>query len=215
MFRHGASRSRVRAAAARGSTRGVTGSGRRPPAGARRHDIIATIDQPTQNGSPIAPARKSPFDAECGAAGAGAFALGKMQTEFLRAAGKTRNPWNATHTPGGSSSGSAAAVALGQVPLNLARKPTGSFRPAAYYGVASCRLTCAVVRRHQPVQPYVDTPGVLARTVGDCALVIAASPMTLCSQEPLRHWRSRPVLRGLPSFKVDRGERDSGRTMPR
>jgi Asp-tRNA(Asn)/Glu-tRNA(Gln) amidotransferase A subunit family amidase len=140
-------------------------------------DIIATIDQPTQNGSPIYAGAQSPFDAECVARlrRAGGFTIGKtVTTEFaFMQPGKTRNPWNAAHTPGGSSSGSAAAVALGQVPAALGTQTNGSIiRPAAYCGVVGFKPT----RDALPFggislfSPTLDTLGVLARTVGDCAL---------------------------------------------
>ena len=141
-------------------------------------DIIATIDQPTQNGSPIYAGAQSPFDAECVTrlARAGAFAFGKtVTTEFaFMQPGKTRNPWSATHTPGGSSSGSAAAVALGQVPAALGTQTNGSIiRPAAYCGVVGFKPTKDLLPFGGITlfSPTLDTLGVLARTVGDCALM--------------------------------------------
>ena len=141
-------------------------------------DIIATIDQPTQNGSPIYAGAQSPFDAECVVRlkRAGAFALGKtVTTEFaFMQPGKTRNPWSATHTPGGSSSGSAAAVALGQVPAAFGTQTNGSIiRPAAYCGVVGFKPTKDALPFGgiSLLSPTLDTLGVLARTVGDCALM--------------------------------------------
>src|SRR5206468_10005043 len=109
-------------------------------------DIIATADQPTQLGSPIFAGAQPAVDADCivRLKRAGGFVLGKtVTTEFaFMQPGKTRNPWNAAHTPGGSSSGSAAAVALGQVSAALGTQTNGSvIRPAAYCGVVGFKPT--------------------------------------------------------------------------
>jgi Asp-tRNA(Asn)/Glu-tRNA(Gln) amidotransferase A subunit family amidase len=141
-------------------------------------DIVATVDQPTQMGSPIYAGARPVYDADCVARlrRAGGFALGKtVTTEFaFFHPGKTRNPWRAGHTPGGSSSGSAAAVALGQVPAAIGTQTNGSvIRPAAYCGVVGFKPTVDVL----PFQgvnlfsPTFDTLGVLARTVADCVLL--------------------------------------------
>ena len=139
-------------------------------------DIIATADQPTQMGSPIYSGACPPYDAECvsRARRAGGLVLGKtVTTEFaFMQPGKTRNPWNAAHTPGGSSSGSAAAVALGHVPAAIGTQTNGSvIRPAAYCGVVGFKPS-------KDALPYagvnlfsqtMDTLGVFAREVADCA----------------------------------------------
>jgi len=139
-------------------------------------DIIATADQPTQMGSAIYSSARPPYDAECvnRAKRAGALVLGKtVTTEFaFMQPGKTRNPWNAAHTPGGSSSGSAAAVALGHVPAAIGTQTNGSvIRPAAYCGVVGFKPS-------KDALPYagvnlfsqtMDTLGVFAREVADCA----------------------------------------------
>ena len=144
-------------------------------------DIIATSDQPTQLGSPIFAGAQPAFDAECvrRLKRAGGFALGKtVTTEFaFMQPGKTRNPWNAAHTPGGSSSGSAAAVALGHVCAALGTQTNGSvIRPAAYCGVVGFKPT-------KDALPYegvalfsatLDTLGVFASTVADCALIASS-----------------------------------------
>jgi Asp-tRNA(Asn)/Glu-tRNA(Gln) amidotransferase A subunit family amidase len=144
-------------------------------------DIVSTCDQPTQLGSPIFAGAQPAFDAECVVRlkRAGGFVLGKtVTTEFAyMQPGKTRNPWHAAHTPGGSSSGSAAAVALGQVPVALGTQTNGSIiRPAAYCGVVGFKPT-------KDALPYggvalfsatLDTLGVFARTVSDCALMTGA-----------------------------------------
>ena len=103
-------------------------------------DIMDTVDMPTGLGSPIYARRQPDWDAACVAAlrAAGAIVLGKtVSTEFAYfQPGKTRNPRNLLHTPGGSSSGSAAAVADGMLPLALGSQTAASVtRPAAFCGV--------------------------------------------------------------------------------
>jgi len=141
-------------------------------------DVVATADQPTQLGSPIYAGACPPFDAECVSRlkRAGGIVLGKtVTTEFaFMQPAKTRNPWNAAHTPGGSSSGSAAAVALGQVPVAIGTQTNGSvIRPAAYCGIVGFKpskdaLPFSGVNLFSPT---VDTLGLLARTVSDCAVL--------------------------------------------
>jgi Asp-tRNA(Asn)/Glu-tRNA(Gln) amidotransferase A subunit family amidase len=91
-------------------------------------DIIATSDQPTQLGSPIFAGAQPAFDAECvlRLKQAGGFALGKtVTTEFaFMQPGKTRNPWNASHTPGGSSSGRRRRWRSVMFARRWVRKPT-------------------------------------------------------------------------------------------
>ena len=104
--------------------------------------------------------------------------LGKtVTTEFaFMQPGKTRNPWNPAHTPGGSSSGSAAAVALGHVPAALGTQTNGSvIRPAAFCGVVGFKPTASALPFAGVGQfsPTLDTLGVFARNVGDCALLAA------------------------------------------
>ncbi|HEX7007888.1 MAG TPA: amidase, partial [Alphaproteobacteria bacterium] len=100
-------------------------------------DIMDTADMPTEHGSPIYRGNRPPADAAVVAAlrMAGAVIMGKtVTTEFAAFhPGKTRHPHNLDHTPGGSSSGSAAAVADGQVPLAFGTQTAGSvIRPASY-----------------------------------------------------------------------------------
>jgi Asp-tRNA(Asn)/Glu-tRNA(Gln) amidotransferase A subunit family amidase len=109
---------------------------------------------------------------------AGAFAMGKtVTTEFaFMVPNKTRNPWNPAHTPGGSSSGSAAAVAAGFVPAAIGTQTNGSvIRPAAFCGVVGYKPGTGVLSTDGilPFSPSLDQPGVFARNVEDAALVVA------------------------------------------
>ena len=144
-------------------------------------DVIDTGDMPTQYNSPFYAGFRPRVDAACVALArhAGAIVLGKtVTTEFAsRIPGPTRNPHNPAHTPGGSSSGSAAAVADGMVPLALGTQTGGSvIRPAAYCGVVGYKPTFGTINcagmKH--LSESLDTIGVLARTVEDCALAVHA-----------------------------------------
>jgi amidase len=104
----------------------------------------------------------------------GGIVMGKtVTTEFAyRSPGKTRNPWNPAHTPGGSSSGSAAAVAAGFVPVAIGTQTLGSvIRPAAFCGVVGYKPTHGAISRTgiHPFAPTLDTVGVFARSVADAA----------------------------------------------
>jgi len=144
-------------------------------------DIIDSHDQPTGYGSPIYQKHQPLADAATVALakGAGAILLGKtVTTEFAnRHPGKTRNPHNPEHTPGGSSSGSAAAVADFQVTLATGTQTGGSvIRPAAFCGVVGYKPTFG----HFPTAgmkantEWLDTIGAYARSVEDIALFRAA-----------------------------------------
>jgi len=141
-------------------------------------DIIDTADMPTENGSPLHAGRTPARDAAVveRLRATGAVLLGKtVTTEFAgRAPGKTRNPVNPAHTPGGSSSGSAAAVAASQVPLAVGSQTGGSvIRPAAYCGVFGFKPTHGLISRHGMFQlsRSLDHVGVFARTLEDVALL--------------------------------------------
>jgi aspartyl-tRNA(Asn)/glutamyl-tRNA(Gln) amidotransferase subunit A len=121
---------------------------------------------PTYDATPVARLRQ-----------AGAIILGKtVTTEFATAdPGPTRNPWHLAHTPGGSSSGSAAAVAARMIPAALGSQTYGSIqRPAAYCGVYGLKPSFGRVSRYGvfPLSWSLDHVGPLARTVTDCALVL-------------------------------------------
>ena len=104
----------------------------------------------------------------------GGLVMGKtVTTEFaFRHPGKTRNPWNPAHTPGGSSSGSAAAVAAGFVPVAIGTQTLGSvIRPAAFCGVVGYKPSFGAISRTgvHPFSTTLDTVGVFARSVADAA----------------------------------------------
>jgi Asp-tRNA(Asn)/Glu-tRNA(Gln) amidotransferase A subunit family amidase len=142
-------------------------------------DIIDTADMPTENGSVLHAGRAPSRDAGVveRLRSAGAVIMGKtVTTEFAtRTPGKTRNPHNPAHTPGGSSSGSAAAVAAGMVPLSLGSQTGGSIiRPGAYCGVFALKPTHGLVSRHGMfrLSRSLDHVGLFARTVDDLALLL-------------------------------------------
>jgi amidase len=142
-------------------------------------DIIDTHDMPTGCGSPIYAHHRPPNDAACVALAceAGAVMLGKtVTTEFaLRHPGPTTNPHNPAHTPGGSSSGSAAAVADRMVPVAFGTQTGGSIiRPASYCGVVGYKPSFDTINPTgvKPLANSFDTVGVFARCVDDCALVV-------------------------------------------
>lgn len=144
-------------------------------------DIIDVVGLPTGMGSPIyadAPPAHADAAAVALARYAGLVPLGKtVTTEFaLRTAGKTRNPHRLTHSPGGSSSGSAAAVADFQVPLAIGTQTGGSvIRPASYCGVVGYKPTFGRISRAgvKSVSESLDTVGVFARAVADAAAFAA------------------------------------------
>ncbi|PIW26281.1 MAG: amidase [Rhodospirillales bacterium CG15_BIG_FIL_POST_REV_8_21_14_020_66_15] len=140
-------------------------------------DIVDTADQPTENGSRLCAGRRPDKDATLVALlrEAGAVIMGKcVTTEFaLSAPGKTRNPHDPECTPGGSSSGSAAAVADWMVPLAIGSQTGGSMlRPASFNGVYGLKPTFGTISRAgmSPLSRRLDHPGIFARTPEDLAL---------------------------------------------
>jgi Asp-tRNA(Asn)/Glu-tRNA(Gln) amidotransferase A subunit family amidase len=140
-------------------------------------DIIDTEDYPTEWGTPIHRGRRPSRDAACVALTrrAGGVLLGKtVTTEFANLhPGPTRNPHDPARTPGGSSSGSAAAVADHMVPVALGTQTTGStIRPASFCGVFGYRPTWGEHRLHGVMEASgsLDTLGILARSLDDVAL---------------------------------------------
>ena len=144
-------------------------------------DIIATTDFPTRHGSPIYASAPRAGDASCVAIvrASGALIPGKtVTTEFAYyAPGPTTNPANPEHTPGGSSSGSAAAVADRMVPLGIGTQTAGSIiRPAAYCGIVGFKPTYGRINLGgvKPFAASLDTLGWLARDVPDIELLRSA-----------------------------------------
>ena len=144
-------------------------------------DIIDTTDMPTENGSAIFKGRQPRHDAAAVAAlrAAGAVVLGKTITTELATLtpSVTRNPRNPEHTPGGSSSGSAAAVASGMVPVALGTQTGGSvIRPAAFCGIYGFKPTFGLIARQGVLTqaPSLDTIGAFGRSLEDVALVVDA-----------------------------------------
>ncbi len=170
-------------------------------------DIVETRDMPTQNGYRGHEGRHTHRDAFCVGQlrDAGAVILGKTVTTELavRTPGKTKNPHKgptgATHTPGGSSSGSAAAVADGQVPLALGTQTGGSvIRPASFCGIHGFKPTFGWIGRGGVTQmaPWLDTVGTYGRSVEDMALC-AETMLTRDPGDPQSAPRSRPPLSSM------------------
>jgi Asp-tRNA(Asn)/Glu-tRNA(Gln) amidotransferase A subunit family amidase len=141
-------------------------------------DIFDTFDFPTAYGSPIHEGRYAVADATVvrRLRDAGAVIFGKtVTTEFATThPGPTRNPHNPEHTPGGSSSGSAAAVAAGLVPVALGTQTNGSvLRPASFCGVYGFKPSRGLLPRTGVFEqsPSLDQIGVFARTIEDLAAV--------------------------------------------
>jgi Asp-tRNA(Asn)/Glu-tRNA(Gln) amidotransferase A subunit family amidase len=163
-------------------------------------DIIATSDMPTTNGSPIYRDHVPTTDAWVveRLRNLGATIFGKtVSTEFAwRHPGPTVNPWNIGHTPGGSSSGSAAAVAAGIVPLALGTQTLGSIiRPAAFNGVVGLKPSFGAIPRigvHH-LSPSLDHVGFFARSVDDVAFALS-----LLAGSDDRDPHGRPI----PAFEV-------------
>jgi Asp-tRNA(Asn)/Glu-tRNA(Gln) amidotransferase A subunit family amidase len=144
-------------------------------------DIVDTRDMPTENGTILDEGRRPRADAAVveRLREAGAIILGKTVTTELAVyhPGKTRNPHDASRTPGGSSSGSAASVAAGMAPLAIGTQTNGSvIRPASYCGVVGFKPSRGLIsRRGILVQsPTLDSVGTFSRTVEDAALLADA-----------------------------------------
>ncbi len=151
-------------------------------------DIIHTRSLPTRMGSTAFEGFTAPADAACvrRLVAAGGYAFGKTVTTELAFMhpGKTRNPWNVRHTPGGSSQGSAAAVAAGHVPAALGTQTNGSvIRPAAYCGIVGFKPSLGAIPFDgvNLFSETLDTLGTFTRTATDAALLAA----TLMETPPL------------------------------
>ncbi len=141
-------------------------------------DIIDTKDFPTENGTVLHAGRRPQSDATVVTRlkQAGAVIIGKTVTTELAvySPGKTRNPHKLDHTPGGSSSGSAAAVACGMVPVAVGTQTNGSMiRPASFCGVYGYKPTFGYISRHLVLSQSrpLDQIGVFGRSIEDVALI--------------------------------------------
>jgi Asp-tRNA(Asn)/Glu-tRNA(Gln) amidotransferase A subunit family amidase len=191
---------RLDAAGASGPLAGV-------PVGVK--DVMDTADMPTTYGSPIYAAHHPATDAAAVAAvrAAGGIVLGKtVTTEFATfKPGPTVNPrslgLSEPHTPGGSSSGSAAAVAAGMVPVAFGTQTAASIvRPASFCGIVGYKPTFGTLSTAgvKPLSPSLDTLGVLTRSVDDAAFfvgILAHREFVMEGSRPLRvgvcstpHW---------------------------
>ena len=185
-------------------------------------DIFETLGMATEYGSSLYQGRKGEFDARVvvDLRRAGAVLLGKTHTTAFASfdPAPTRNPRLPGHTPGGSSSGSAAAVAAGMVPFALGTQTLGSvLRPASYCGVCGFKPTFGLipVEGVLPFAPSLDTVGFFTQTADDMAClwsrgfganvtgdlrraahlrVAADGSMTLAVQKAVERLRSRGVL---------------------
>jgi aspartyl-tRNA(Asn)/glutamyl-tRNA(Gln) amidotransferase subunit A len=150
-------------------------------------DIFATRGEPTTAGSKMLAGYQSPFDATVVArlSAAGAVSLGKLNCEEFAmgssnensAFGVVRNPWNTQRVPGGSSGGSAAAVAARLLPAATGTDTGGSIRqPASFAGITGIKPTYGVCSRWGMVAfaSSLDQAGPLARSAEDCALLLSA-----------------------------------------
>ena len=190
-------------------------------------DIIDTADMPTENGCLAHKGRQPTADAACVTAlrRAGAVIMGKTVTTELATftPGKTRNPRNLEHTPGGSSSGSAAAVAAGMVPAALGTQTVGSvIRPGAFCGIYGFKPTFGVIPRAGVLTqaPSLDTVGVFGRSVEDLALLADAlqghderDPASLVDEPPAsaghrhRGLAARALVRVRQDARLERRRR--------
>jgi Asp-tRNA(Asn)/Glu-tRNA(Gln) amidotransferase A subunit family amidase len=204
--------------AARQCDQSIASGDRRPligiPLGIK--DVIETAGIPTEMGSPVfagfVPHRSAAVVRQMEESGA--FVLGKtVTTEFAtQYPGPTTNPWNPLHTPGGSSSGSAAAVAAGFVPAALGTQTRGSIvRPAAYCGVVGYKPTYGLLSTEGvfPLSHTLDHVGLFADRVRDVAVLAAvlllkelpllqdsaAPPRLAAVKSPLWHFAD-PVQQG-------------------
>jgi Asp-tRNA(Asn)/Glu-tRNA(Gln) amidotransferase A subunit family amidase len=172
-------------------------------------DVIDTADMPTAMGSPIYAGRRPSRDAACVAAlrRAGAVIMGKtVTTEFACfQPGPTRNPINPGHTPGGSSSGSAAAVSDGMVPLALGTQTAGSIaRPASYCGTVGYVSSRGAFPLDgiKGLCPSLDSLGVLARSVEDVQLMRQVLTGARYRPATVRSAGSPPATPSLESILV-------------
>lgn len=163
-------------------------------------DIIDTAELPTENGSPLHAGRRPTEDAALVSLlkNAGAVIMGKtVTTEFaVYHPGKTKNPHDPERTPGGSSSGSAAAVASRMVPAAVGSQTNGStIRPASYCGVCGFKPTHGTISRYGmlPQSRPIDHVGLFARSVEDVAF-LGDQLMVFDARDPDMRHRAAPRL---------------------
>jgi Asp-tRNA(Asn)/Glu-tRNA(Gln) amidotransferase A subunit family amidase len=166
-------------------------------------DVFDTADQPTERGSPAFRGRRPAKDAPAVARlrASGAVVVGKTVTTELAffAPGKTRNPHDLSRTPGGSSSGSAAAVAARLVPAAIGTQTAGSvIRPGAFCGVVGMKPTFGAVPMEgvSPFAPSLDTFGVFVNDAEALPLLLRAAGVAV----------GAPALRGAPRIALCRTE---------
>jgi len=167
-------------------------------------DIFVTKDFPTTAGSKMLEGYRSPFDAtlvqRLGAGGAGMVTVGKLSCdEFAMGSGNencaygpVKNPWDASRVPGGSSGGSAAAIAARVVPAATGTDTGGSIRqPASFCGITGLKPTYGRASRYGMIAyaSSLDQGGPMARTAQDCALLLSA----MCGPDPDRDSTSLDV----------------------
>jgi aspartyl-tRNA(Asn)/glutamyl-tRNA(Gln) amidotransferase subunit A len=195
-------------------------------------DIVDIAGFATTAGSPLLEGNVASCDATIveRLRQAGAVIVGKTVTTQFASFDPppTRNPWNLACTPGGSSSGSAAAVACGMCLGAIGSQTGGSItRPAAFCGVAGCKPTWARISTAgvMPLAPSMDHPGPIARSVHDLAILLDAiagpdardplcsgqafMPVAMAVEEPLERPPRLGVLRGLFWDMADEYARDS------
>ena len=170
-------------------------------------DIIDTRELPTENGTVLDKGRRPREDAAVvdRLREAGAIVMGKTVTTELAVftPGKTRNPHDPKRTPGGSSSGSAAAVGASMVPLAIGSQTNGSvIRPASFCGVVGFKPTRGLISRRGfcPQSGTLDQVGVFSRSVEDAALITEA----LCGyddRDPLTTPAARPDLLAIATSR--------------
>jgi Asp-tRNA(Asn)/Glu-tRNA(Gln) amidotransferase A subunit family amidase len=179
-------------------------------------DIIATRALPTGMGSPIVAEHSTTADAACVTRlmAAGGYVFGKtVTTEFaFMHPGKTRNPWNVAHTPGGSSSGSAAAVAAGHVCGAIGTQTNGSvIRPAAYCGIVGFKPTYGAIPFDgvNVFSETLDTVGTFTRTTADAARLAAVLADNGRIPAGLAVLDRAPRFAYLPTFPWTKIDRDA------
>ena len=179
-------------------------------------DIFDTADMPTECGSPIYAGRTPSRDATVVVKlrAAGAVIIGKtVTTEFAYfSPGKTRNPHDTERTPGGSSSGSAAAVAAGMVPLAVGSQTNGSLiRPGSFCGVYAMKPTWNAVSAEgvKLISTTLDTVGWYGRSVADLALLADAFALQDDDPSSFQTVAGARILIDATAYKADAASRDA------